>query len=262
MAIQVGVLGACGRMGQRVVHCLSMDSNVRLAAALESSTHPQLGQDIGAICGMGPKGVLVSDKLPDKLDVLIDFSIPEASAAAARMCAERRLPLVIATTGHTPAQREEIQGFATVIPLLVAANLSLVVNVLMKLAEQAGKALRDKDFDVEIIEQHHRYKQDAPSGTALRFAEILEGAMGLTRRRHGREGMVGERPRDEIGLHAVRTGDNVGQHTIILSTIGETLELVHRSSSRDSYAKGAVAAAKFLHGKSPGLYTMADVLGL
>lgn len=262
MTISVGVHGACGRMGQRVVHGLASDPAVRVAAALESSNHPLSGRDIGEVCGLRPLGVAVSEALPDGIDVVVDFSIPSASLAVARLCRDRRIPLVVATTGHTDVQREEILAASGVLPLLFAANLSLVVNLMMKLAREAGRALRGRDFDVEIIEQHHRFKHDSPSGTALRFAEILEETMGLSRRRHGREGIVGERPRDEIGLHAVRAGDNVGQHTILFGAIGESLELVHRSTSRDSYAKGAVAAAKFLAGKPPGLYSMADVLGI
>lgn len=249
-------------MGQRVVHCLHGDSQVRLSAALEADGHPLIGQDIGTVIGMGPLGVLVSSTMPSQMDVLIDFSVPEASMHALEHCLSHKIPIVVATTGHTPDQRQRIDAAAQQIPVLMAANLSLVVNLLFKLAREAGRALRGKDFDVEIIEQHHRHKADSPSGTALRFAEIIEAEMELHRRRHGREGIVGERPRDEIGMHAVRAGDNVGQHTILFSTLGESLELVHRSSSRDSYAKGAVAAAKYLVGKPAGHYAMSDVLGL
>jgi 4-hydroxy-tetrahydrodipicolinate reductase len=140
--------------------------------------------------------------------------------------------------------------------------MSLAVNVLMKLVRQAGEVLRDKGFDVEITERHHRFKKDSPSGTALHFARILQEAMGQTQLRHGREGLVGERPPHEIGIHAIRVGDNVGEHTIIFSTLGETLELTHRAHARDCYARGALQAAKFLAGRPPGRYTMNDVLGL
>ena len=144
----------------------------------------------------------------------------------------------------------------------MAPNMSLVVNVLFELVRHSGEMLNGKDFDAEIIEWHHRYKKDSPSGTALHFARIIQKAMGQTELRHGREGIVGERPQSEIGMHAIRGGDNVGEHTIIFSTIGETLELVHKGSSRDSYARGALEAAKFLAGKPPGRYSMNDVLGL
>src|SRR5258708_39060267 len=142
----------------------------------------------------------------------------------------------------------------------MAPNMSLAVNVLMKLASQAAQALRDKGFDVEILERHHRFKKDSPSGTALHFARIIQEAMGQTQLRHGREGLVGERTTDEIGIHAVRVGDNVGEHTIIFSTLGETLELTHRAHTRDCYARGALQAAKFLAGKPAGRYSMDDVL--
>jgi 4-hydroxy-tetrahydrodipicolinate reductase len=144
----------------------------------------------------------------------------------------------------------------------MAPNMSLAVNVLMKLVRQAAAALKGKDFDVEVIERHHRFKKDSPSGTALHFAKLIQEGMGQTELRHGREGLVGERRPEEIGIHAVRVGDNVGEHTIIFSTLGETLELVHRAHTRDCYARGALQAAKFLAGKSPGRYTMDDVLGL
>ncbi len=146
--------------------------------------------------------------------------------------------------------------------MLKAANLSLGMNLLMSLLRQAATALKEQDFDVEIVEKHHRFKKDAPSGTALALAQIIQRAMGHTTLRHGREGMVGERPHDEIGLHAVRTGDNVGEHNVYFSTLGETLELTHRASSRDCFVKGALEAARFLVGKPAGTYEMSDVLGL
>src|SRR5262249_43223465 len=143
-----------------------------------------------------------------------------------------------------------------------APNMSLSVNVLFQLVRQAAALLQGKDFDVEIIERHHRFKKDAPSGTALHFARVVQEAVGGGDLKHGREGLTGERPRAEIGMHAIRVGDNVGEHTIIFSTLGETLELVHKGSSRDSYARGALEAAKFLASKPPGRYTMNDVLGI
>jgi 4-hydroxy-tetrahydrodipicolinate reductase len=169
---------------------------------------------------------------------------------------------VVATTGHTPAERLEIEAAAHQLALLMAPNMSLAVNVLFALVKQAANLLADKDFDVEIVERHHRFKKDSPSGTALQFARIVQEAMKQTEVRHGREGMVGERPRAEIGMHSLRVGDNVGEHAIIFSTLGETLELVHKGHTRDSYARGALLAAKFLAGRPAGRYTMNDVLGL
>jgi 4-hydroxy-tetrahydrodipicolinate reductase len=262
--ITIGVNGACGRMGQRIVQLAAEDPQLAVGAALDAPTHPQRGRDIGEVIGAGKLGVVVRPDLPTEpaIDVVIDFSLPEGTMAVLSQCVARGIPLVVATTGHTPAQRHEIEAGAGRIAVLMAPNMSLAVNVLMKLVRQAGEVLRGKGFDVEILERHHRYKKDSPSGTALHFARILQDAMGLTTLRHGREGLVGERPPAEIGIHAVRVGDNVGEHTILFSTLGETLELTHRAHSRECYARGALQAAKFLAGKTAGRYTMEDVLGL
>ncbi len=260
----LGINGAAGRMGQRLVYLAGEDKELALGAALESPQHPQRGRDIGEVAGLGPLGIRVSADVPhgQRLDVLIDFSMPAGTMAVLSICVERRIPLVVATTGHTPAQRQEIEAAAHQTALLMAPNMSLSVNVLFQLVRQAATLLKGKGFDVEIVERHHRFKKDAPSGTALHFARIVQEVMGQTELRHGREGLVGERPPHEIGMHALRTGDNVGEHTIIFSTLGETLELVHRGHTRDSYARGALLAAKFLAGKPAGRYTMEDVLGL
>ena len=260
----IAINGAAGRMGQRLVHLSGEDKELTLGAALEAPTHPRQGQDIGELAGLGPLGVRIRADLPrdQRIDVVIDFSMPEGTMAVLPLCVERRIPLVVATTGHSAAQRQEIEGAAHDTALLMAPNMSLAVNVLFQLVRQAATLLRDKGFDVEIVERHHRFKKDAPSGTALHFARIVQEVMGQTQLRHGREGLLGERPPHEIGMHALRTGDNVGEHTIIFSTLGETLELVHKGHTRDSYARGALLAAKFLAGKPPGRYTMNDVLGL
>ncbi len=178
------------------------------------------------------------------------------------MCLQQTVPLVVATTGHSAEQKREIEAAAHQTALLMAPNMSLAVNVLFRLVRQAAELLAGKGFDVEVVERHHRFKKDAPSGTALHFARVVQEAMGQTAIRHGREGLVGERPPHEIGVHAIRVGDNVGEHAIIFSTLGETLELTHKGHTRDSYARGALLAAKALAGKPPGRYTMNDVLGL
>jgi 4-hydroxy-tetrahydrodipicolinate reductase len=260
----IGINGACGRMGQRLLCLAREDPALTVGAALESPSHPQQGRDIGEVCGLGALGIPVRHGItPElRLEVVIDFSVPEGTLALLPQCVARRIPVVIATTGFTAAQRREIEEAAHDIAVLQSPNMSLVVNVLFKLVREAGTALRGKGFDVEIIERHHRFKKDSPSGTALHFARVVQEAMGQTELRYGREGLVGERPAQEIGIHAVRAGDNVGEHTIIFSALGETMELVHKSSSRDSYARGALEAAKFLAGKPAGRYTMDDVLGL
>jgi 4-hydroxy-tetrahydrodipicolinate reductase len=175
---------------------------------------------------------------------------------------DRKIPIVVATTGFSEAQRQEVEAAAHHTAVLFTPNLSLVVNVLFKLVREAATALRDQGFDIEIIERHHRYKKDSPSGTALHFARIIQEAMGDMPIRHGREGLVGERPAREIGMHSVRVGDNVGEHTIVFSTLGETMELVHKGHTRDAYVRGALQAAKFLANRPAGRYTMDDVLGL
>jgi 4-hydroxy-tetrahydrodipicolinate reductase len=251
-------------MGQRLVALAHEDQELAVAVALEAGGHPKLGRDAGEVAGVGPIGVSVRSELPldVRLDVLIDFSTPEGTLNILPVCVRRRIPIVIATTGFTVAQREEIEEAAHETALLMAPNMSLAVNVLFRLVRQAAQLLADKDFDVEIVERHHRFKKDAPSGTALHFARIVQEVMGQTEMRHGREGLLGERPHHEIGLHALRVGDNVGEHTILFSTLGETLELTHRGHTRDSYARGALLAAKFLANKPPRRYTMNDVLGL
>jgi 4-hydroxy-tetrahydrodipicolinate reductase len=260
----IGINGACGRMGQRLVHLAREDADLAIGAALEARGHSRQGQDVGEVCGLGPIGVPVRDGLtPDlRLEVLVDFSVPEGTMTVLPLCVAHRIPIVIATTGFSAEQRREIESAAHEVAVLQSPNMSLVVNVLFKLVREAGAALKGKGFDVEIIERHHRFKKDSPSGTALHFAKVVQEAMGLSELRHGREGLVGERPAQEIGMHAIRAGDNVGEHTILFSALGETMELVHKSTSRDSYARGALEAAKFLAGKPAGRYTMADVLGL
>jgi 4-hydroxy-tetrahydrodipicolinate reductase len=251
-------------MGQRVVALAAKDPQLQIVGATDSAKSPFQGRDVGELAGLGPIGVSVADQLPTPMDVVIDFSVPEAAVALAKLCGERKIPAVIATTGFTEAQRNVIREAAQFAPIVFAPSMSLAVNVAMKLVREAAAALKDipDGVDVEIVERHHRFKEDSPSGTALKFGQIVADEMGQTVHRHGREGQVGKRPHGEIGYHAVRTGDNVGEHSIIFGLMGETLEVYVRGHTRDSYAYGALAAAKFIATKGPGLYTMADVLGL
>ncbi len=264
MAIRIGINGAAGRMGQRLVALASADAVLQVAAALEHAQHRKLGTDAGTVAGTGPIGVELTTGWSVPLDVVIDFSVPAATSNVLAQSLEKKVPLVIATTGLPEELQDKIRAAAATIPILWAPSMSTAVNLAMKLAEVAGRALADhpSGADVEIIERHHRFKEDAPSGTALRFGQIIAGAMGQTAERHGRSGRPGQRPHGEIGYHAVRTGDNPGEHTIIFGLLGETLELTVRASNRDCYAHGALAAAKFLAGKPPGLYSMNDVLKL
>ncbi len=264
MTNTLAIHGAAGRMGKRLIALGSEDEGFQIVAAIDNFNHPALGQDAGSLAGVPPLDVTLVATWPDSVDVAIDFSIPAACSAAVRHCHERKIPLVVATTGLSDAQIAEIKEASKSIPICWAPSMSLAVNLTMKLAQQAAQALRHvpQGVDVEIIERHHRFKEDAPSGTALKFGEIIAGEMGLTEQVHGREGQCGQRTRNEIGYHAVRTGDNPGEHTIVFGMLGEVIELRVAASNRDCYASGALAAAKFLLGKPPGLYSMFDVLGI
>jgi 4-hydroxy-tetrahydrodipicolinate reductase len=262
MSIRIGINGAAGRMGQRLIALASGDADLKVVAALEQATHPKHGADAGVVAGVGPIGVPLSSTLPLPVDVVIDFSVPQATAAILATCLENRVPLVVATTGLESDQHEKLGEAGKQIPILWAPSMSLAVNLAMKLSEVAARALKDhpSGADVEIIERHHRFKEDAPSGTALKFGEIIAGEMGQQGVAHGRSGRPGQRPHGEIGYHALRTGDNPGEHTIVFGLLGETLEITVKASNRDCYAHGALAAAKFLAGKPAGMYSMKDVL--
>lgn len=264
MAIRLAIHGAAGRMGKRLVALGSADPDFQLVAAIDGPSHPALGQDAGTLAGVSPIGCALSDAWPAGIQAAIDFSVPDGCAAAVQHCTEARIPLVVATTGLNESQIENVKSAASQIPVCWAPNMSLAVNLTMKLAQQAAAALQNvpQGADVEIIERHHRFKEDSPSGTALKFGELIAEEMGISQHVHGREGIPGARPHNEIGYHAVRTGDDPGQHTIIFGMMGETVELRVAASNRDCYAQGALAAAKFIVGKPAGLYNMFDVLGL
>lgn len=260
--LRIAIHGAAGRMGQRLVALAAADDELSVVGALESASHPRLGEDAGAVAGIGEIGVPLSAEMPEDVEAVVDFSVAEAVDGILETCLKRKLPLVVATTALSPEQIEKLNKTAESIPLLWAPNMSLAVNLTMKLTGVAAEALKDSDADVEILERHHRFKEDSPSGTALKFGEIIADAMGQTQHCHGRQGRPGRRPHDEIGYHAIRTGDNPGEHTIVFAPLGETIELTVRATNRDCYALGALAAAKFLAGRPPGLYGMNHVLGL
>jgi len=255
------IFGAAGRMGRRLIALGMMDPRIEIVGAVEGPGHPQLGADAGVIAGVGPIELPLTDTLPTEADAVIDFSLPDGAEAVIRECGKKKIPLVEATTGLTDAQIDLLKATAEDLPLLWAPNMSLAVNLAMRLVQEASQALSDKDADVEILERHHRFKEDSPSGTALKFGEIVAEAMGQTEERHGREGRPGPRPHHEIGYHAIRVGDNPGEHTIVFGLLGESVEVTVRATSRDCYALGALEAAKFLAGKTPGLYSMSDMLG-
>jgi 4-hydroxy-tetrahydrodipicolinate reductase len=250
-------------MGARLIQLIAADPSLRLAAALDRVDHPRLGEDAGALAGVGPLGVPLAPALPDGVvpDAMIDFSLPTGTLAVLAACRARGVSLVVGTTGFEAGQRRQVEAAADRIPVLISANFSKAVNLLIRLAGEAARVFGD-EADVEIVERHHHFKKDAPSGTALRLADEVGRALGVgpDRYAHGRHGDVGERPRGQVGLHALRTGDNPGEHTVVFGLMGECLELSHRALNRDGFARGALDAARFLAGKPPGLYTMSDLL--
>jgi len=258
--IRIGINGAAGRMGHRLIALTEVDTILELTAALERADHPQIGKDAGEMVGVGTLGVPLTAGLEKNIDILIDFSSHKGTDALIEHCIELQIPLVFATTGLSVDQSTRLREAAEKIPLLWSPSMSMTVHLAMRLCETAAQVLSDKDADVEIIEKHHRFKIDAPSGTALKFGHLIADKMNLTEQKHGRQGETGERKRHEIGYHAVRIGDNPGEHTILLGLPGETLEITVKASNRDCYASGALAAAKFLYGKPVGLYGMNDVL--
>jgi 4-hydroxy-tetrahydrodipicolinate reductase len=263
--INVVVSGAAGRMGREIVRLVAASPVLRLHGAVDRAPGSP-GQDALALAGLPAGGVLVVDTLSAALPgagVVIDFTSPEASAANAQACAAAGVPLVIGSTGFTPEARARVAAASQRIPVLLSPNMSVGVNVLFELVRQAAAVLGDA-WDVEIVELHHKRKKDAPSGTAMRLAEVAAQALGrdpaadLTFARHG---MIGERPPREIGVQTVRGGDIVGEHTVYFCGEGERLELTHRATAREQFARGAVRAAAWLPGRPPGLYDMPDVLG-
>jgi 4-hydroxy-tetrahydrodipicolinate reductase len=251
-------------MGNRLIHLIQADPETVLAGAIEAPNSPKLGIDAGTLVGLEPLDVKVStfDDLSESVDAVIDFSHPMGADAAIEFCKSTKTPLVMATTGLEEDTIDRIRDVSEELPIVWAPNMSLAVNLTMKLVEVAAQALKNESVDVEIIERHHRFKADSPSGTALKFGELVAQQMKQSEHRHGRHGIVGQRPQNEIGYHAVRAGDNPGEHTIIFGMMGETIELKVAASNRDCYALGAISAAKFVMQQRPGLYSMMDVLGL
>lgn len=264
MSLQLAIHGAAGRMGRRLIALGNADPGVQLVAALEYAQSPDLAKDAGELAGVGKINLPLTHVLAAKPEALIDFSTPEGAEAAIKLCVANGIPLVMATTGMTEETKMALRDAGDVIPVVWSPSMSTTVNLTMKLCAMAGSVLKHlpSGCDVEIIERHHRFKEDAPSGTALKFGEIIAGVMGQENHVHGREGKTGKRTPGEIGYHAVRTGDNPGEHTIIFGLLGETIELTVKASNRDCYALGAIEAAKFAAKQKPGMYSMYDVLGL
>jgi 4-hydroxy-tetrahydrodipicolinate reductase len=265
--IRIVVAGAAGRMGGHIIRAVCAEAGLALTGATERPGF-HAGDDAGALAGLPALGVKVSGDLRQAIaggaDVLVDFTTCEASAANAEIAAEQGVALVIGSTGFTAEARTRVEAAARRVPVVLSPNMSVGVNVLFSLVRQAARVLGEA-YDVEIVEMHHKKKKDAPSGTAVKLAEVAAHALARDPARDlrfSRHGMIGERPQREIGVQTLRGGDVVGEHTVYFAGEGERLELTHRATSRDQFARGAARAARWVAGRPPGLYDMADVLGL
>jgi len=266
MTHSIAIAGASGRMGQMLIDAVRAADDCTLGGALDIAGSPSLGLDAGAFSGQAT-GVLITSDVRAALQssqVLIDFTRPEGTMAHLQVCRALGVAAVIGTTGFTEAQKAEIAEIAKSIPVMMAPNMSVGVNVTLKLLEMAAKAL-STGYDIEIIEAHHRHKVDAPSGTALKMGEVIASALGRDLKDcavYAREGVTGERDPSSIGFATIRGGDIVGDHTVLFAGTGERIEISHKSSSRATYAQGSLRAVRFLAGRAPGLYDMFDVLNL
>ena len=244
-------------MGRRIVGVLAQDEELKLVGAVEAPGSSFLGRDAGEVAGVGCLGVLIKDSLKGARGVVVDFTNHKAALDHLQFCVDRKLPMVIGTTGFSAQEEQKLKGLAPKIPCLLSPNMSIGVNILFDLIDEASRLL-GLGWDVEIVEAHHRFKADSPSGTAKRLAEIVASYTG------GKpvQGRIGRRGEGEIGIHSLRAGDIVGEHTVIFGGVGEKLEFTHRAHSRDCFAQGAIIAAKFVAKAPKGLYTMADALKL
>ncbi len=261
------VLGVGGRMGSRIAHWLIATEGIELSAAIEGKGHSAVGKDVGESLGQGKIGVTVMDdleKVIDKGDVIIDFTHHEATLVNMALAAAKGKSIVIGTTGFTADELKEIRRYSEKISCVLAPNMSVGVNVMFKVLKDVAHILGN-DYDVEIVEAHHNQKKDAPSGTAMKMAQIIADELNRDLEKEAvytRKGLIGERKKTEIGIQTIRGGDIVGEHDVMFVTSGERLEFIHRAHSRDNFARGAVRAAKWVVSRKQGLYDMQDVLGL
>jgi 4-hydroxy-tetrahydrodipicolinate reductase len=265
--IRAIVAGAGGRMGGRIITFLAETEGIELAGAVERKGHPQIGKDAGESLGLGRTGILIEDDLAaciGKGDVVIDFTFHEASAAHLEIAAAKGKAIVIGSTGFTPEEVMRAKALAGKVRCVLAPNMSVGVNCLFKVLADVARILGE-EYDVEIVEAHHHLKKDAPSGTAIRMAQVIAESLGRDLDEVGvysRKGLIGERTKQEIGIQTLRAGDIVGDHTVIFGGMGERLEFIHRAHSRDNFARGAIRAALWIVGRANGIYDMQDVLGL
>ena len=265
--INLIVSGASGRMGSRII-TLSRDiDGLKLVGAIEHKNHKDLGKDIGNVIGIGTTGVMITDNvdaLSEKAGILVDFSSPSATIECLKSLSSKPIPVVIGTTGFSKDEIEFIKLYAQNTPCVFAPNMSVGVNLLLKILDDIAKVTGD-DYDIEIVEAHHRLKKDAPSGTAMKMAQVLASALNRNLEDtavYARHGLIGKRSNKEIGIQTVRAGDIVGGHTVLFGGLGERIEITHKASSRDTFARGALKAVQWVYKQTPGLYDMQDVLGL
>ncbi len=265
--VKIAVAGAAGRMGSRITALSKEYKGLKLAGAFERKGHSDIGKDVGTVVGIGETGVPLVDSLEsiiDSVDIVISFTSVEASKEHLRIASSHKKAMVIGTTGFTKDDLKEVHKLTKKVPCVMASNMSMGVNLLLRVLQDIAKVLGDA-YDVEIIEAHHRMKKDAPSGTALKMAQVIADALKRDLDKdavYARKGIIGERTSKEIGLQTIRAGDIVGEHTVIFGGLGERIEVTHKVSSRDTFARGALRAALWVHKKKAGLYDMQDVLGL
>jgi 4-hydroxy-tetrahydrodipicolinate reductase len=265
--IKTLVIGVAGRMGKTIVSCLEDTDGIELSGGTETLGSPNIGKDVGELAGVGKKDIIIDsdlDKLVSACDAIIDFTTPESTMTTLEFAVKHNKALIIGTTGLKSDQKQMLKEKSANIRCVFAPNMSIGVNVLFKTVKDLAKTMGDA-YDVEIVEAHHKFKKDAPSGTAVRLSEIAAKALGRnleTDGVYGRKGMSPGREAKEIGIHTIRAGDIVGEHRVMFGGMGETLEISHRAQSRDTFARGSIAAAQWVVEQPPGLYDMQDVLGL
>jgi 4-hydroxy-tetrahydrodipicolinate reductase len=265
--IKIGVAGAAGKMGSRITALSKEYEGLQLTGAFEKKGHSEIGRDAGVLTGAGELGIPLAEglsKVIDKVDLIIDFTSIESTMENLKIAAANGKAMVIGTTGFSKEDLKEIESLTKKIPCVLASNMSLGVNLLLKVLQDVARVLGD-EYDIEIVEAHHRLKKDAPSGTALKMAQVIADAVERNLDEvavYSRKGIIGQRTKKEIGIQTVRAGDIVGEHTVYFGGLGERIEITHKASSRDTFARGALKAALWLAGKPAGLYDMQDVLGL
>lgn len=265
--VRFAVSGAMGRMGGRIISIGIEDKELKLVGALERKEHPSLGMDIGLVHGIGESGIKLTDSPEEAFrdaQVVVDFTSPSSTLINLEVASGLGKSMVIGTTGFSEEERTRLMNLAGRIPCVIAPNMSIGVNLLLKVLRGISGVLKE-DYDIEIIEAHHRLKKDAPSGTALRMAEVIAETLGRDLKDVGvysRKGLIGERNKNEIGIQCIRGGDVVGEHTVMFLGMGERIEVTHRVSSRDTFARGALRAVKWVYNKPAGIYDMQDVLGI